>query len=92
MLRKICHAKVGSIVEITDGDGKLRTCRVCVVPDKHKRAARVGMTHGLYDEQRMLFLVDTLTWEFVPMPHLSSKAEIHDAHPTHTGWSAHEVN
>lgn len=46
---------------------------VCVIADKHKRAARANMPHGLYDDERQLFLVSLSTGQTKDMPSLSSR-------------------
>lgn len=80
-LPKICHAPVGSLVQLpttdrepTDADPVYLVC--AFQADKHQRAARPLMTHGLYDDQRQLFLVNVATGEAIAMPHLSSRALI----------------
>ncbi len=68
---KLCSAPVGSVVQIDD-----KTYLVCAFNPGDKRAARPGMPHGLYDEERDLFLVDLANGEATKMPHLSSRVEI----------------
>lgn len=46
---------------------------VCAVDDKHKRAARANMPHGLYDDERQLFLVSLSTGQTKDRPSLSSR-------------------
>lgn len=77
---KLCHAHVGEVVVLLDttlapvGNPLI----VCVIPDADKRAARVGMPHGLYDEERGLFLVDLLTGSVLrSMPSLSQMVYIY---------------
>lgn len=75
---KLCFAKPGSVVQLLDedqaptGDFYL----VTVVDIKGKRAGRNFVPHGLYDEERPLFLVSLETGQAIPMPHLSSRVEI----------------
>lgn len=73
-LPKLCHAKPGDIVRLENG-----LHMVCAFPVKGKRAARPMMMHGLYDDERPLFLVNMASGEAVVMPHLSTRLEIvHD--------------
>lgn len=68
---KLCSASVGSVVQIED-----KTYMVCAFNPGGKRAQRPNMSHGLYDDERDLFLVDLSTGEAVKMPHLSSRVDI----------------
>lgn len=81
-LPKLCHAKVGDLVRLP-----LRNSEYCeeMAPyyivcadssDKRLKIGRPGMMHGLYDDERPLFLVDLATGEAIKMPHLSSRVEI----------------
>ncbi|MBN3839334.1 hypothetical protein [Burkholderia sp. Ac-20349] len=87
---KLCHANPGDVVQLVDGNmlSEGSTYLVCVVPDKDKRSARPGMTHGLYDEERSLFLVNISTGERRDMAHLSSRAVIFDRAEVHLGREA----
>lgn len=77
-LPKLCHAKPGDCVRLPDRDGNLtdELFMVCAFPVKGKRAARPLISHGLYDDERPLFLVSLETGLAREMPHLSSRAEI----------------
>lgn len=70
-LPKLCHAPVGGVVQIDDD-----YFIVCAFNPGNKRSARPGMSQGLYDDERDLFLVNLRTGEAVKMPHLSSRVEI----------------
>lgn len=82
-LPKLCIMKPGDVIEIHPNGG--HSCEpgiylVCVFEVKGKRAARPLMSHGLYDDERPMFLVNLRTGAAVPMPHLSSRVEpIRDA-------------
>lgn len=73
---KLCHAKPGMVVMLVDSQMQLdqEPYLVCAVADKHKRAARVNAPHGLYDDERQLFLVSLSTGQTKDMPNLSSRA------------------
>jgi hypothetical protein len=75
---KLCHAVPGDVIKLVDSnmlsDGQ--TFLVCVIKDPSKRAARPNMSHGLYDDQRCMFLVNIETGEMRDMAHLSSRVLI----------------
>lgn len=77
-LPKLCHAKPGDTVRLPDREGNLldELFMVCAFPVKGKRAARPMVLHGLYDDERPLFLVSLETGLARGMPHLSSQVEI----------------
>lgn len=84
-LPKICHAKVGGQVRLPDpktGEVLPEVFVVVAVEEpqvgrrRAPRAARSGMMHGLYDDERKLMLVSLTTGITRPMPHLSSRAQI----------------
>lgn len=76
---KLCHANVGQVIKlgmrvnsptedyIEDGPAYMVCAR------GQGRPARVGMSQGLYDDNRQLFLIDLTKGIEVPMPNLSSK-------------------
>lgn len=72
---KLCHAKPGTVVMLVDSKMQLdqEPHLVCVIADEKKRAARANMSHGLYDEERRLFLVSLSTGQMKDMPNLSSR-------------------
>ena len=75
---KLCHATVGSVVQLVSemlmlDDGPFL---VCAIPEKGKRGSRARMTQGLYDDERSLFLVSMKTGLLKDMPHLSSRVII----------------
>jgi hypothetical protein len=79
-LPKLCHARPGDVVQIVDTEGDVEPSLylVCVFPVKGKRAGRGVelINHGLYDEERPLFLVDIETGISREMPHLSNRVQI----------------
>lgn len=77
-LPKLCHAQIGGTVRLTgpDGEPMSELFIVSTFNEKGRRAGRSGMMHGLYDEERPLFLTSLASGEAVPMPHLSSRVEI----------------
>lgn len=79
-LPKLCHARPGDVVRIPSDEGigadQSHYLIAVATTAKGKRAMREGMSHGLYDEQRPLFLVDLASGEARAMPHLSSRVEI----------------
>lgn len=79
-LPKLCHARPGDVVRIPadEGIGADPALYLVAVSTAHKdkRAMRSNMSHGLYDEERPLFLVNVETGEARAMPHLSSRVEI----------------
>lgn len=77
-LRKLCHAQIGQHVQLTDALGKLEdeVFVVCAVEQPGRRPGRPGQPHGLYDDQRKLFLMSTRSGNTRPMPHLSSRAKL----------------
>lgn len=68
---KLCSASVGSVIQIEE-----KIYMVCAFNPGDKRSARPNMSHGLYDDERDLFLVDVASGEAIKMPHLSSRVEI----------------
>ena len=77
--RKLCHAKVGDQIRLPDAETGAVLPEVFVVialAQSGRRPARKGMTQGLYDEQRELWLVSLETGEARKMPHLSSRVDI----------------
>lgn len=75
---KLCHARPGDAIRLLDEDGNPteQVFIVCVVNQKGKRHMRTNVPHGLYDEERPLFIVDLATGQATSMPHLSSRVEI----------------
>lgn len=75
---KLCHAAIGSAVLLVSDklDVDDEPFLVCAAPEKGKRAARSGITHGLYDDERSLFLVSLRTGLMREPPHLSSRVII----------------
>ena len=74
-LIKLGHVRPGDAVRVRDpqtGEVKGPLYIVAVFNAPGKRAFRPGQPHGLYDDQRPLFLVNLETGEAEPMPHLSS--------------------
>ena len=77
---KLCHAKPGDVISLvsalmeTDDKAYMVGC-VASVP--HLRAARDGISHGLYDDKRQLFLLDLETGLVQATPHLSSRVIIY---------------
>lgn len=79
VLIKLCHARSGDVVRLRNletGDIESDLLIVCVDGTSNERALRPGAPHGLYDEQRPLFLVDLATGKAQKMPHLSKRIEI----------------
>ena len=68
---KLCFAKPGDVVSI-DGAFYL----LCVT-NNGKRPAPAQASNGLYSDERDLFLVDFATGNRHPLPHLSTRVEIH---------------
>lgn len=78
-LSKICHARIGQFVRLPDvktGHVLPEVFVVVAVDDARCRPARPGMSQGLYDEGRELFLVSLESGRARAMPHLSSRAEL----------------
>lgn len=75
---KLCHAAVGSVVLLVSSMLELddEPLLVCAKPAKGKRSARPKMSHGLYDDERELFLVSLRTGLSREMPNLSSRVII----------------
>lgn len=71
---KLCHLKPGDTVRLLGSklQQKEEVYVVAVFNEPGKHAARPLMSHGLYDEERPLFLVNLDTGEAIRMPHLSS--------------------
>lgn len=78
VLVKICHARVGQRVQLPAENGEVapEIFVVCAMEEPGKQPGRPGQTHGLYDDQRRLFLVSLATGLTRPMPHLSSRAKL----------------
>jgi hypothetical protein len=77
-LPKVCHAPVGSVIRLPDlssGTPIGPYYLVCAFSDPKKRPGRKGLSIGLYDDERDLFLVNIENGEAISMPHLSSRAE-----------------
>lgn len=77
--RKLCHAKPGDQIRLLDtetGDVMPEVFVVVAIKAPGRRAARKGMSQGLYDEQRELLLVSLMSGEARKMPHLSSRVDI----------------
>ncbi|MER1940483.1 hypothetical protein ABS755_07215 [Castellaniella sp. FW104-16D08] len=76
-LPKLCHARPGDVIRVTDDTGKPTDTLflVAVFNAPGKRAMRDNMMQGLYDEERPLFMVNLETGEARPLPHLSSRIE-----------------
>lgn len=68
---KLCHAKVGTVVQIDEDPNYYM---VIAFPDGKK--GREFQMHGLYDDGRTLFLVNIESGEIAKMPHLSSRVSI----------------
>jgi hypothetical protein len=85
-VHKICHARVGQLVRLPDPETLNILPEVFMVCAKSEvtigkktirpRAARAGMSHGLYDDERPLSLLSLTTGLYRSMPHLSSRAEL----------------
>lgn len=78
-LPKLCHARPGDAVRLVSAETGEPTDDLFIVSvdsTSPGRPARQGMPHGLYDDQRPLFLVNLETGLAVRMPHLSSRVEI----------------
>lgn len=78
-LPKLCHARPGDAVRLVDPNTGEPTSDLFIVSvdGTHTgRPARPNMLHGLYDDQRPLFLVNLSTGKAERMPHLSSRVEI----------------
>ena len=93
-LPKICHAHIGQKVRLLDPKtGEVqREIFVVVALEKHgRRAARAGMSQGLYDDERELMLVSLTTGIARKMPHLSSRAELLRADDLAAALSTEEV-
>lgn len=77
-LPKLCHANPGDVIRIGDKDGIIQSdiYLVCAFNQEGKRAARKTISNGLYDDERPLFMVNLITGEAKPLPHLSSRVEI----------------
>ncbi|MBK6616459.1 hypothetical protein [Ottowia sp.] len=75
---KLCHATVGCLVMLVSAQLEVddEPFLVCATPDKGRRAARPGMSHGLYDDERHLFLVSMKTGLMREAPNLSSRVII----------------
>lgn len=84
---KLCHAAIGSAVLLVSDKLEVddEPFLVCAVPEKGKRSARSGMTHGLYDDERSLFLVSLKTGLMREAPHLSSRVIIFRDAELHLG-------
>ncbi len=76
---KLCHARAGDVVRIHDEkapEGGSEPFLVCVnVKQKGQHINPLAM-HGLYTEERGLFLVSLADGSAVSMPHLSSRVEV----------------
>lgn len=73
---KLCHAKPGDRVRLVDTSAAElgeRAYMVVAVNAPGKRPARKGMSQGLYDDERDLWLLNEETGELQTPPHLSSK-------------------
>ena len=68
---KMCHARIGDVVQFEKGKSLYLVCARQVTPAQ--RPARPMMPHGLYDEEREIFLVSLSNGQAYPMPHLSTK-------------------
>lgn len=75
---KLCHATVGCLVMLVSAQLEVddEPYLVCATPDKGRRAARPGMSHGLYDDERHLFLVSMKSGLMREAPNLSSRVII----------------
>jgi len=80
VVTKLCHAQPGArvrLVNTTDATLGEEVFLVVIQDDfPKKRAARKGMPHGLYDEERPVFLLKETTWELKSAPSLSSKVVV----------------
>jgi len=93
-LPKICHANVGQKVRLPHPETGAIHSEVFVVVALEKsgrRAARPGMSQGLYDDERELMLVSLTTGIARKMPHLSSRAELLCADDLAAALSMEEV-
>jgi len=77
-LPKLCHANLGDLVQLCNEPGELQPehYMVCAFSAPNMRPARVNMMHGLYDDERPLFLVNVVTGEARKMVHLSERVKI----------------
>jgi hypothetical protein len=78
---KLCSVPVGSVVRLrddllTEPKEEDPVYLVCAFNVPGRRPARELMTHGLYDEERPLFLVDLRTGTAIAMPNLSSRVQV----------------
>lgn len=79
-LPKLCHARPGDVIEVRPNSidkTEPGMYIVAVAEQKGARPMRSRMPHGLYDEERPLFLVNVQSGAAVAMPHLSSRVVIH---------------
>ncbi|KVP96453.1 hypothetical protein WJ97_11225 [Burkholderia ubonensis] len=93
-LPKICHARIGQKVRLPDsktGEVQPEVFVVVALDKPGRRAARPGMSHGLYDDERELMLVSLTTGIARKMPHLSSRAELLHADDLAAALSPEEV-
>lgn len=86
-LPKLCHAKPGTVIRTVDNDGCVgdELYMVIVHPEAGKRAERANMSHGLYDDERHLAMVNLETGVVKKLPHLSSRVKIERGVRVHLG-------
>ncbi|KVP16840.1 hypothetical protein [Burkholderia ubonensis] len=93
-LPKICHARIGQKIRLPDtktGEVQPEVFVVVAKEEPRRRAARPGMSQGLYDDERELMLVSLTTGIARKMPHLSSRAELLRADDLAAALSPDEV-
>lgn len=75
---KLCHAPVGSRIKLVDSEMKIgdEVFIVGAIDKAGQRPARKGLSLGLYDDQRQLFLMNAASGMQRSMPHLSSRVVI----------------
>lgn len=71
---KLCHARPGDLVQLSDYSSLYLVCMG--LDEKGAKKMRSGMTQGLYDEGRCLFLVNVQTGRVKEMPNLSTRVMI----------------
>lgn len=94
-LAKICHAHVGQKLRLPHPETGAIHSEVFVVVALEKpgrRAARPGMSQGLYDDERELMLVSLTTGIARKMPNLSSRADLLRADDLAAALSTEEVS
>lgn len=72
-LSKTCHANFGDVIRLPE---TRELFVVAFFAGKNCRTAKEGASSGLYNEERPMFMVNLVTGEAKPLPHLSSRVEI----------------